>query len=149
MERIFIAADLENLLTVARREGRLAPFLDTFVGTVRRIASRGLLLGGVAVCDTDLQRASAFALAGLNVRVHARPNDEPDAADLRLVEYVLRERPGSTDTVVLASGDHIFVDAVVELTEAGHQVVVVATPGRISHELYRVATRYVPLDIDA
>lgn len=148
MERIWLAVDLENVGAVARQEGRIPSFLDEFVSKVQLVGEGGLLLGGISVCDHHFQRASAFRLADLNVRVHARPSDDENSADLEIASFVER-RPASTDTVVLASGDHIFVDIVARLRAAGLTVVLMAVPGRVSADLYRAANTYIPLDTAA
>ena len=145
-ERICLAIDLENVGAKARREGRLSTFLDELVAKVKRAAGQGVLLGGIGVGDRDLQRASAFRLADVRVRVHARPHDGPDASDLVLVDYLLSGRPPSTDTVVLASGDHIFADVVAQLVDGGRRVVLMAVPGTVSAELFKRATDFIALD---
>lgn len=146
MERICFVLDLENLSAAARREGRLTWRLDDIAEKARRLAARGVSLGGISVTDADLQRTSAFKLKDLNVRVYRRPNDEPDASDLVLVDYLLNRLPASTDTVVLGSGDHIFADAVVHLTRDQRRVVLMAVPGSVSADLYRVVSEFVPLE---
>lgn len=149
MDRICLAVDLENVSTAARREGRLRSFLDELVVTVRSVGEGALLLGGIGVCDRHLQRESAFRLADLNVRVHARPNDDADSADFVIRGYLEHELPGSTDTVILVSGDHIFADVVERITAGGRTVVLMAVPGSVSADLYRAASHYVPLDAAA
>lgn len=147
--RAIFAGDLENVAAEARREGRLHPFLDDLVTKVQRVVGDGILLGGISVCDSDLQKRTAFALRDLNVRVHARPSDDPDAADLVLVDYLVEDLPMVTNLVLLASGDHIFAEPVSDLVARGLRVVVLAVPGHVSSDLYRAATDYVPLDIAA
>lgn len=149
VERICFVFDLENLSAVARREGRLSALLDEIVAKARRTARRGVSLGGIGVGDRHLQSVSAFKLADVNVRVHARPSDDPDASDLVLIDYLTNDLPASTDTVVLGSGDHIFAPAVARLTADGRRVIVMAVPGTLSADLYRAASEYVPLDVAA
>lgn len=146
-ERIHVALDLQNLVGSERRDGRLATAIEAVVEAVRCVGERGTLMGGVAVCDRDLQSRSAWALHGVRVRVHTPESDGPDSADLVLIEYLRSALPETATTVVIGSGDHIFAPVARDLMDAEIRVRLLARPGSVSHELYRSAHDYTPLYI--
>lgn len=149
MERIYVGIDSENIFGDVRHEGfDLSRTVEATVEVLRRIARRGLILGGVAIGDEDLQAKTAFALAAAGIRSHARMTSGPDAADLELLSYLEFGLPRSATTLVLASGDGIFSGLVTRLRRGGLHVDIVAVPGTLSHRLYRSADHYIPLDIE-
>lgn len=71
----------------------------------------------------------------------------PDGADLALLDSLRApdEVVQRFDGVVVASGDHIFSDLVLDLTDAGGTVVVVWGEGALSRRLVGAARATVPL----
>lgn len=144
MGRIYFTLDLENLLEPSRREGHLAAFIDRLVAKVRGLGARGTMVGGVAVGDRDLQVRTAWQLDDVGIRVHAPENHGPDASDLVLIDYLDHALPGSVDTVVIGSGDHIFAPVAGRLKREGLRIEILALPGHVSNELYRAAHGFIP-----
>ncbi len=70
----------------------------------------------------------------------------PDGADLALLRAVDVDDVCSRFTrIVIASGDGIFADLAIELTDRGAEVIVIARRGSISDRLARSASRTVVL----
>ena len=148
MERIFVACDPENIFGDARRhELDLTRTIDATVDVLRGLERRGILLGGIAIGDLDIVTKTAFALATARIRPQIRRTSGENAADLEIEDYVVRAMPGSTTTLVIASGDGIFARLVVQMRNRGLRVDIVAVPGTVSHELYRAADRFIPIDV--
>lgn len=67
-----------------------------------------------------------------------------DGADLALLGVIAQERVAERfDSVVLASGDGIFTDAVARLGTQGVEVTVVSRPESLSRSLRMAASRHV------
>lgn len=147
MERTFVTLDLENLLAPSRRAGAVQDAIRGVVRAVRKLSSHGVLLGGVAVCDRDLQTDSAWALSDLGIRVHAPEVQGTNASDLSLIDRLRHELPQSATAVVIGSGDHIFAPSASALSADGLRVRLLARPGSVSHALYRAADDFTPLVI--
>ena len=110
---------------------------------------RGVLLGGIAIGDVDIVTKTAFALATARIRPQVRRTAGENAADLEIEDYVVRAMPGSTTTLVIASGDGIFARLVRQMRDdRGLRVDIVAVPGTVHHELYRAADRFIPIDVN-
>lgn len=148
-ERIFLCADIENLFGDTRRQGfALERTIEATVEVLRRIARRGVLLGGIAIGDADIVKKTAFGLARVRIRPQIRRLAGANAADLELIEYIEGQMPESTTTLVLASGDGIFSSLVDRERARGLHVEIVAVPGTLSFELYRSAERFTPIEIE-
>jgi hypothetical protein len=138
-ERIGVALDLENLLHGFRRRGALSLGLGRLVNALQGYASRGVLVWGIACCDRSLQRQVAFELAEVPVRVFGHEDRTANAADREILAYLAHDLPQSVSTVVIGSGDRIFVSVARGLRSQGRRVEVLASRTALSEELARVA----------
>src|SRR4051812_20228995 len=102
--------DVENLVHDLRMAGDYEAASDLVAGLVQALERRGVVVAKVACCDTSLARRLAFGLARAGIRTHPHRDPTPDQADLDLLGRITSELPASVDTVVVASGDHIFAD---------------------------------------
>lgn len=146
LERVYSSWDLENLIGSSRHTEFEGAAIAAVAATVRRLGERGIHLGGVAVCDRDLQARTAWELAEVGVRVHACPDRGPNAADLALIGWLHGGLPVTTTTVVIGSGDHIFAPIATELVVTGRRVIVVSRRGSLSRALESAASEVVLLD---
>lgn len=134
--RVAVFLDLENLCG-----GRHASTDDllahaaTILGAAR---GRATVAAAVGYCNRALASRVALPLARLGIRVFVHDGG-PDAADVALIARMRAEIPRTVDTVVIASGDHIFADVARELRARGMRVEVCALAGCLSADLYRAA----------
>jgi uncharacterized LabA/DUF88 family protein len=138
--RIALYLDIENLIHDLRRAGELEEAEELITGLVHSLDERGVVVVKVAACDTSAARRLAFALARSGVRFFPHREATADAADLDLIEMITQELPKSVDTVVIASGDHIFADVVDDLRRRGVTVIIAARTGTLSWRLARSAS---------
>ncbi len=70
----------------------------------------------------------------------------PDGADMALLDVMAEDVADRFESVVLASGDGIFTDAVAALAAAGVPTVVIGRRGHVARSLQIVATNVIYLD---
>jgi len=94
----------------------------------------------IVACNHGAALAIGTAWPGARLLVRSGT----DGADRRLLDVIaFEEVPSRYDSVVLGSGDGIFVDAVLALRLAGIEVTVVAVPGTLSKRLALAANEIV------
>lgn len=144
--RIALYLDVENLIHARRVAGDWAGAARDLLSLIHALSARGTIVGKIACCDEDAARHLAPALAAVGVRtfIHA---GGPDAADLMLMEHVSCA-PRSCDTVVIASGDHIFASIAETLRTQGKHLAAAAVPGSISADLYLAVDEFIPVRDD-
>lgn len=134
--------DLENLLYDqfhASQAALEATFAD-LTGRCRGYAPAAQLVG---YGDYRLARRLVAPAHHHNVRLFpTRPG--PDHADQHLLACLDRTAETAADTVIVASGDHIFAAACLQLELAGKHVVCLAEPSKLSDRLYRATQTYLP-----
>jgi hypothetical protein len=140
-DRIAVALDLENLLGGRPAGDGVGDVIDVLA----RIRCSRVAVALVAYCARGLQQRIAFELLPLGVRVFGHADPRPDAADRLLLAYLERELPLSVGTVVIGSGDHIFVSAASDLRDRGLRVEVAARPGALAASLYRCCDYWYPV----
>ena len=129
--------DVENLVGSGRPQ---APDLAWCERTYRKLAI-------TAPDDLVVVATNPFVVldvGGAWPSCRLRIGHGPDGADRVLLRALAEERIHQRfDQVVIASGDGIFVDPVVQLQRQGVQVTVVARPSALSSRLRLAATRCI------
>ena len=144
MARVALYMDVENLVHDLREVGDFDGATSLVGEIVRQAELRGLAVAKVACCDPSLARRMAFGLAEAGVRTFTHGGGT-DVADLRLIAEIEHGLPASADTVVIASGDHIFAEAATALRAKGKAVVVIAREGSLSAQLALAADDVVKI----
>lgn len=132
-EAIAVVLDIENLLHPYREVGRLFDGLRALSTKIRELTASGVLIAGVAVCNPLLATLVSFALREMGIRTF-RHNGGPNAADDVLLVKI-SELPQRVTKVVIASGDHIFTEAVTALQAQGRRVEVLGVKGHVARSL--------------
>lgn len=137
-ERIAVFLDLENLLFPFQEVGAVEAGIAALTATLRGFSARGHLVYGVAVCNRSLAKRWALALAPFGIRTYVHQGGA-DAADHALLQRISADLPPSCGTIVIGSGDGIFVDAAMGLRAQGRRVEAIGVPGTASSALRFVA----------
>lgn len=141
--RIALYLDVENLIHERRAAGDWDGAARDLLSLIHAVAARGTIVGKIACCDPDAARHLAPALAAVGVRTFIHHGGQ-DAADLMLMEHVSCA-PRSCDSVVIASGDHIFASMAQALRAQGKHLTAAAVPGSISADLYTAVDEFLPV----
>lgn len=140
-ERFAVFLDLENLLYPFQQTGDLEAGGRLLDGILGGISARGPIVHGVAVCNRALARRMALALQPRGIRTFIHHGGR-NAADLALLQRIAGDVPTSCETVVIGSGDGIFVRAAQELQQVGKRVEAIGVSGTISDALRFEAHRF-------
>jgi hypothetical protein len=135
--------DIENLAGDSR------PSLTQVRQALARYADR------VAFGDMDQVEVASSHLTLLNAALgwphaHYRVRSGPDGADLALLDVLQHENVAQRFThVAIASGDHLFAEAVAHLAAQGVWVTVVSLQRSLSRQLRLAACEVIFLDTAA
>ena len=140
-ERIAVFLDLENLLFPFQEAGAVDAGIAALTATLQGFSGRGNLVYGVAVCNKTLAKRWALVLAPFGIRTYVHQGGT-DAADHGLLQRISADLPPSCGTIVIGSGDGIFVDAAVALRAEGRRVEAIGVPGTASSALRFVAEAF-------
>lgn len=140
-ERIAVFLDLENLLFPFQELGAVDAGVAALTSTLEGFSCRGRLVYGVAVCNKSLAKKWALVLAPFGIRTYVHQGGV-DAADHALLQRISADLPPSCGTIVIGSGDGIFVDAAVALRAQGRRVEAIGVPGTASSALRFVAEAF-------
>lgn len=146
-ERIAVFLDLENLLHPFQEVGEMEAGERVLTETLNGLGARGTIVYGVAVCNKSLARRMALLLQPFGIRTFVHQGGE-DAADFALLRRISDDVPPSCETVVIGSGDGIFVRAAQDLRGMGKRVEAIGVPGTISSALRFVAQHFHRLPCD-
>jgi len=140
--KVFAALDAENLLHTVRDVNQTA-----FAFAVRQLVWQVQLAGAgsaTVVCDRRLARRLALAPIPATWRVFPGACGQ-DRADRELNRRLLTDVPNRARRVIIGSGDHLFATTAAYHRSQGREVVVLASRGAVSAELYRAATDHIEL----
>jgi len=140
--KVFAALDAENLLHMVRDTN-----LETFTFAVRQLVWQVQLAGAgsaTVVCDRRLARRLALAPIPATWRVFPGACGQ-DRADRELNRRLLTDVPTRARRVIIGSGDHLFATAAAYHRSQGREVVVLASRGTVSADLYLAATDHIEL----